>query len=114
MKTSIQAIDFKPRKALTDFVEENLDKLTSLSERIVDSKVTLRLNKSEQHLNKICEIRLATPGHNFFASKESETFEEAVLKSIDAVKHQMARSKDSKIHKVNKASGSVGEKDETE
>jgi putative sigma-54 modulation protein len=114
MKTIIQTIDFKARKTLTDFVEENLGKLESFSGRIVDCKVTLRLNKSDQQENKICEIKVTTPGHDFFASRESETFEDAVLKSIDAIRHQIERSKDSKAHKIRKSSVSMDRTGETE
>ena len=112
MKTIIQAIDFKARKTLTDFVEESMVKLEPFSDRIVDSKVTLRLNKSDQKENKICEIRLTIPGRDFFSSKASETFEDAVLKAIDAIKHQMVRTKDEKIHNVNRSTVSFESEDE--
>jgi len=80
--TTIQAIEFKPRKSLTDFVKVAIGNLDSLNNRITGSRVTLKLSKSNEKEDKICEIMMATPGHDFFACKESETFESAIQKQL--------------------------------
>jgi putative sigma-54 modulation protein len=114
METIIQTLDFKARKTLTDLVEECVGKLEAHSDRIISCRVILMLKKSDQQENKVCELRLAVPGHEFFASKECEKFEDAVLKATEAVKHQMERLKEAKVHKVNTSSISLEETDETE
>jgi len=114
MNTIIQTLDFKARKTLTDFVRESVGKLETHVDRIISCRVILRLNHSDQRENKVFEIRLAIPSHEFFASKESESFEDAVLKATDAVKHQVVRTKDGKGHQANKTSISLEETDETE
>ncbi|SKC83955.1 HPF/RaiA family ribosome-associated protein [Ohtaekwangia koreensis] len=96
MKIIIQTPDFKARQTLIDFVEEKVGKLESLSDRILEGRVNLKLDNSETGENKICEIKLVIPGHDLFASRQSDTFENAVQQSIDAVKHQLERWKDSK------------------
>ncbi len=96
MKIIIQAPDFKASEALTTFVHDNVGKLANLSNRILESRVFLKLDKSDTRENKICEIKLVIPGQDLFASKQSSSFEDAVVQAIEAVKPQIARWKDSK------------------
>jgi ribosome-associated translation inhibitor RaiA len=56
----------------------------------------LKLDKSDTKENKICEIKLVIPGQDLFASKQSNTFEDALMQTIEAVKPQVERWKDSK------------------
>ena len=94
MKTIIQSPDFTANKTLLDFVQINVGKLKSFSDQISECRVLLKLDKSDEKENKICEIRLYVPGDNFFASKSSHSFEDATVKTVDAVKHQLTRWKD--------------------
>jgi len=96
MRIIIQAPDFKASEALTIFVNDNVGKLANLSNRILESRVFLKLDKSDTRENKICEIKLVIPGQDLFASKQSSSFEDAVVQAIEAVKPQIARWKDSK------------------
>ncbi|HYF66970.1 MAG TPA: HPF/RaiA family ribosome-associated protein [Ohtaekwangia sp.] len=89
MKTIIQTPDFKADQKLIDLVNEKLEKLGRFSDRIHESTVTLRLDRSETKENKICEIRLGIPGNDLFASKQCKTFEEALAKASDALKSQI-------------------------
>ena len=98
--TIIQSPDFTASKPLLDFVHENIDKLESFSDRISECRVCLKLDKSEERENKICEVQLIVPGDNLFASKISHSFEDATIKTIDAVKHQLTRWKDSNKRKI--------------
>jgi putative sigma-54 modulation protein len=94
MKTIIQSPDFTASKALLEFVQVNANKLTSFSDQLSECRVLLKLNKSDEKENKICEMKFFVPGENFFASKSSHSFEDATVKAIDAVKHQLARWKE--------------------
>ena len=94
MKTIIQSLDFTASKALLDFVQDNVDKLTAFNNRISECRVCLKLDKSDEKENKVCEIKLFVPSDNFFASKSGHSFEDATIKTIDAVKHQLTRWKD--------------------
>jgi len=96
MKTIIQTPDFKANKTLIDFVQDNVGKLEFFGNKIIEVRVCLKLDKSSERENKICEIRLVIPGNDLFASKQSQTFEDAVLKTIEAIRHQIDRWKDSK------------------
>lgn len=91
----IQTPGFKARKKLTDFVKQNTLKLSAFGDRIIECKVLLKMDSSDSKDNKICELRLAITGNDIFAEKRSSKFEDAVLRCVGAVEHQVKRWKDS-------------------
>lgn len=95
MKLSIQTPDFKATQKLTDFTTNNVVKLAVLSDSIMQANVLLKIDKSDKKGNKICELRLEIPGNDLFAAKRSDSFEDAVQKCVEAIKHQASRWKDS-------------------
>jgi putative sigma-54 modulation protein len=95
MKIIIQSPDFKVTKKLSDSIKRNVDKLKVWNDRIVQCNILLKVDKSDTHENKICELKLEVPGNDVFAYKQSNTFEAALLECITAVKHQLTRRKDS-------------------
>lgn len=95
MKITINTTDFKATKKLIKFVNESVAKIIKDRNRFLEGQVTLRLDKSSTQEGKICELRLAIPGNDLFASRRSETFEEAVTKCTHAIKHQISHWEDS-------------------
>lgn len=93
MKIIIQTPDFKATEKLMSFVEQKLDKLDVPNSTIQEARVCLRIDKSDTKENKFCEIRLVIPGNDLFASRQTETFEESVTSTINALKHQLAKGK---------------------
>lgn len=93
MKIIIQTPDFKATRKLEKFVNSHLTKLILLHDRIIEARVCLRVDTSDTNENKVCEIKLVIPGNDLFAAKQTETFEQSILKTIDALKHQIAHSK---------------------
>ncbi|HEX5169626.1 MAG TPA: HPF/RaiA family ribosome-associated protein [Cyclobacteriaceae bacterium] len=93
MKIDIQTLSFYPDEKLLDFAEEKLDKLGQYSEQIIEAQMSLRFDRSATRNNKFCQIRLVVPGYDLFASKQSHSFEEAILRTCEALKQQMSRRK---------------------
>ena len=89
MKIIIQTPDFKAQPALTDFVNEKVEKLSQFTDRILESRVLLKLDKSETKENKISEIRLVIAGNDLFAAKQGKSFEEATSKAVEALRSQI-------------------------
>lgn len=89
MKIHIQTLDFTPRQSLLDLVNEKVGKLEKFSDRIIESRVTLRVEKSEKRDNKICEVRVVIPGNDLFAKKQSESFEDAVQRVTETLERQL-------------------------
>lgn len=104
MKVIIQTPDFTATPALTDFVESNVGKLNQLSDKILEGRVFLKLDKSDTKENKICDIKLVIPGQDLFASRQSGTFEDATMQCIEAIKHQMERWKASQKNRRSRES----------
>ncbi len=59
------------------------------SDRIIESRVLLKLDKSDTKENKISEIKLIIPGNDLFASKQAKSFEEATTKAVEALRRQI-------------------------
>jgi putative sigma-54 modulation protein len=89
MKISIQSIDFTPRQELLDIVHEKLEKIARFSDRILEAKVTMRVEKSESRENKMCEVKLVIPGHDIFVKKQSESFEDGIQKVSDILQREV-------------------------
>lgn len=93
MKITIQTPDFKAQKKLTEYVTENVMKLSVYGDRIQEARVLLKTDKSSTKENKVCELRLVISGNDLFARKQNSTFEEAITKCIEAIRHQIDRWK---------------------
>jgi len=94
MKIHIQSIDCSPRQDLLDLVNEKLTKLDHFSDRILEGKVVLRVEKADKRDNKVVEIRLVIPGHDIFVKKNSESFEEALQKAYDVLQREVKEWKE--------------------
>ena len=89
MKISIQSIDCTPRQDLLDLVNEKLTKLSHFSDRILECKVILRVEKSEKRDNKTVEVRLVIPCDDLFVKKHTESFEESVQKVYEVLQREI-------------------------
>lgn len=100
MKINIQSFSFQANDKLIDFAKDKISKLTQYSGRVMEAQVTLKAVKSATRNSKICEIKLAIPGNDLFASKQCNSFEEAILKSSEALKQQLLtwREKNQKVN----------------
>jgi putative sigma-54 modulation protein len=96
MNIQIHSVRFDADKKLIDFVHQKLEKLTQYGEDIVNAEVFLRLDKDQDHENKISEIKLDLSGGPLFAKKQSKSFEEATDDAIEALKKQITRHKQKK------------------
>ena len=94
MTVKIQSVHFDADKKLLEFVQEKVDKLTQFYDGIINSDVTLRIDKSSDTENKVAEIRLHIPGNDLFAKKQCKSFEEAVDTSLDALRTQVTKHKE--------------------
>lgn len=94
MTVKIQSVHFDADKKLLEFIQNRINKLAQLYDGIMQSDVTLRLDKSSDQDNKIAEIRLHVPGNDLFVKKQCKSFEEAVDVGLDALKTQIQRHKE--------------------
>lgn len=93
MRIIIQSPHFTVREELDSYVNEKVSKLSHLDDRIISADVCLKVEKSATDENKICEIRLAIPGNDLFAKRQSQTFEEATNEVVDVLQQQIKKAK---------------------
>ena len=97
MKTQIQSLGFDATNTLQNLINQRLEKVGQVSDRILEGRVILKLDKSDIQENKVCEIRLVIPGHDLFAKKTAASFEQALDHVIHALEKQVHDWKD-KLH----------------
>ncbi len=89
MKIIIETPQVKARESLLSYIRDKVSKLESFSDRLVEARVTLRVDQTSDRENKVCGIRAGIPGNDLYAEKQAATFEEATLKTLDAIKRQL-------------------------
>ena len=93
MIVNIHSIHFDIDNDLEEFIEKKVNKLLKLDNKIISSDIFLKLSKGESYSNKIAEIKLKYAGSNFFAKRQSDTFEESTTQVFQALRKQILRNK---------------------
>lgn len=94
MKVVLNAVKFTPDEKLQNFVNDKVGKIERLLPEALQADVSLKVDKPETNNNKIAEIRLVVRGKDLFVTKQADSFEEAVMLSIDALKTQIDKFKE--------------------
>lgn len=94
MEIRIQDVHFDATEALKSFIQKKVSKLDQYYDGILAAEISLKVIKPETATNKEAQIRLVIPGQDLFASKTSDTFEEAVDSVVEALEKQLVRFKE--------------------
>jgi putative sigma-54 modulation protein len=89
MKIIVQNVGLTPRQELLDLLEEKIGKLDRFSDRILEARVTLRVEKADDRNNKTVEVKLVIPGDDIFIKKTGVTFEEVVQRISEALQRNV-------------------------
>ena len=108
MKINIRSLSFQANEKLVDFAEDKISKLGLYSESIIDAQISLRIDKSDTRDNKVCVIKLSIPGNDLFASKKGQSFEEAILKTSEALRQQLLTWKEKNQKAIAKPEHGLG------
>ena len=93
MNIRIQSVKFNADVKLLDFIEKKVGKLEKYNNEIVDCEVTLTL--LPDNANKCVKIIIYLPQKKeIFIEKNANTFEDAIVDCVDALKEQMVRIKE--------------------
>ena len=93
MEIRIQPIHFEVSQQLEAFIQKKMSKLEKYHDGIIAAEVTLKVVKPESAMNKDVAIRLEVPGPDFYATKISNTFEEAIDVVVEALEKQLTKVK---------------------
>lgn len=95
MEVKINSVHFNADQKLIEFVNKKVSKLDTFFDGIINSEVTLKVQKPESAKNKISELKVSMPTNGYlFAKKQADTFEEATDLAIDAMRKQLDKYKD--------------------
>ena len=95
MNVNIQTVRFTADAKLVDYVNNKLQKLNTFHDRIVKIDVYLKLDNVVHTIkDKIAEIRVQVPRHQFFVKASSKSFEESFDSALDSLVSQIKRKKE--------------------
>lgn len=94
MEIQFQNTNFKADKKLLDLIVLKLKKLEHYYDKIIDANVYMKVQKSEDKVNKILEIKLNVSNTTLFVEEHDRTFENAIDKAEDALKSQLIKYKE--------------------
>lgn len=94
MDVKIQTVHFDGDEKLIDLVRKKLDKLNTFHDRITKVDVFLKLDNVVHTLkDKIVELRVHVPKHDFFVKATSKSFEESFDSAFMSIVNQLKRQK---------------------
>lgn len=95
MNVKIQTVHFTADEKLVDYVNKKVDKLNTFHERITKVDVFLKLDNVVHTIkDKIAEIRVHIPRHDFFVKASSKSFEESFDSALESMVNQLKRQKE--------------------
>ena len=98
MNVNIQTVRFSADGKLTDYVSKKLQKLNTFNDRIIKVDVFLKLDNVVHNIkDKIAEIRVQVPRHQFFVKTSSKSFEESFDSALDSLVNQIKKNKEKKV-----------------
>lgn len=93
MNLRVQSVNFTADQKLVNFIKDRLEKLNQYYDRIINGEVFLKVDNNHTKQNKIAEVKIHIPGHEFVVKKQCKSFEEATDLSAEALRRQLTKHK---------------------
>ena len=95
MNVNIQTVHFDADEKLVEFVRKKLSKLPTFHDKILKVDVFLKLDNVVHNIkDKVAEIKVHVPKHEFFVKSSSKSFEESFESALDSLINQIKRKKE--------------------
>jgi len=95
MNVNIQTVRFDADAKLIEYVNRKIQKLTTFHDRITTVDIFLKLdNVVHQIKDKVVEISIHVPRHQFFVKASSKSFTESFDYALESVVNQVKRKKE--------------------
>lgn len=95
MNVNIQTVHFDADVKLLSHIEKKVEKLNQFHDRIIKIDIYLKLDNIVHNIkDKIAEIKVHIPRHEFFVKQSSKSFEESFDVALDAVINQIKKKKE--------------------
>jgi putative sigma-54 modulation protein len=100
MDVRIQTVHFTGDEKLLDMVRARLEKLSTFHDRITKVDVFLKLDNIVHTLkDKVVELRVHVPKHDFFVKATTKSFEESFDNAFLSIVNQLKRQKEKQNQK---------------
>ena len=94
MNVNIQTVRFDADTRLVEYINRKLEKLNTFHDRIIKVSVFLKLDNVVHTIkDKIAEIRVHVPRHDFFVKSTSKSFEQSFDEAFESIVNQIKRKK---------------------
>jgi putative sigma-54 modulation protein len=98
MNVNIQTVHFDADGKLMDYIKRKIEKLNNFNDRIIHVNVFLKLDNVVHAIkDKIAEIRVQIPRHQFFVKSTSKSFEESFDDALESMVSQIKKNKEKKV-----------------
>jgi putative sigma-54 modulation protein len=98
MNVNIQTVRFDADTKLMEYINRKLQKLTTFHDRIIKVSVFLKLDNVVHNIkDKIAEIRVHVPRHDFFVKSTSKSFETSFDDAFESIVTQIKRKKEKQV-----------------
>ena len=95
MNVNIQTVHFDADSRLTELISTKCAKIRQFHDKVTKVDVYLKLDNVVHNIkDKIAEIKVLVPGHEFFVKQSSKSFEESFDGALSAVINQIKRKKE--------------------
>jgi len=95
MNVNIQTVHFEADSKLVLYVNKKIEKLNTFHDRIIKIDVYLKLDNLVHTIkDKVAEIRVHVPRHDFFVKCSSKSFEESFDSALESLVNQIKRKKE--------------------
>ena len=95
MNVNIQTVHFDADMKLLTYIEKKIAKLEQYHDRITKVEVYLKLDNVVHTIkDKVAEIKVSIPRHEFFAKHSTKSFEESFDMAMDSLINQIKRKKE--------------------
>ncbi len=95
MNVNIQTVHFAADSKLLSFIQKKIEKIRQFHDRVTAVDVYLKLDNVVHNIkDKIVEIKVMIPRHEFFVKQSSKSFEESFDGALNAVVNQIKRKKE--------------------
>lgn len=95
MNVNIQTVHFAADSKLLSFIQRKIEKIKQFHDRVTAVDVYLKLDNVVHNIkDKIVEIKVMIPRHEFFVKQSSKSFEESFDSALNAVVNQIKRKKE--------------------
>jgi putative sigma-54 modulation protein len=97
MNLNIQTVHFDADIKLRNHIEQKIQKLNQFHDRITNVNIYLKLDNIVHKIkDKIVEIKVAIPKHEFFVKQSCKSFEESFDLAMDSIVAQIKKQKEKK------------------